>query len=66
MRKDLNPVLKKARQEGKLAFFNVEKLIIDGKIYRGPETRRFPFYGRVAKCVKQEKLSSKKLCWLKI
>lgn len=32
VRKVLHPVLKKARQEQKLAFFNVEKLIIDGKI----------------------------------
>ena len=47
IRKDLQPALKKARQEKKLAFFNVEKLIIDGRIYRGPETKRFPFYGRL-------------------
>lgn len=47
VRKDLQPVLKKAKQERKLAFFNVEKLIIDGKIYRGPETKRFSFYGRL-------------------
>ena len=47
IRKDLQPVLKKARQEKKLAFFNVEKLIIDGRIYRGPETKRFSFYGRL-------------------
>ena len=43
IRKDLQPALKKARQEKKLAFFNVEKLIIDGKIYRGPETNGFLF-----------------------
>ena len=47
VRKVLQPVLKKARQERKLAFFNVEKLIIDGKIDHGPETKRFPFYGRL-------------------
>ena len=47
VRKELQPVLKKARQERKLAFFNIEKLIIDGRMYHGLETKRFPFYGRL-------------------
>ena len=47
IRKDLQPVLKKARSEQKTAFFNVEKLIIDGVVYRGPETKRFPIYSRL-------------------
>lgn len=45
--KDLQPVLKKVRQERKLAFLNEEKLIINGKIYRKTETKPFPFYGRL-------------------
>ena len=47
IRKDLQPVLKKARSEQKTAFFNVEKLLINGVLYRGPETKRFPIYGRL-------------------
>ena len=34
VRKDLQPVLKGARQEKKPAFVNVEKLVIERKIYR--------------------------------
>jgi len=47
VRKALQPIRKKALQERKMAFFNVEKLIIDNKIYRGPETEPFPFYGNL-------------------
>ena len=47
IRKDLQPVLKNARSEQKTAFFKVEKLIIDGVVYRGPETKRFPIYGHL-------------------
>jgi len=47
IRKDLQPVLRKARSEQKAAFFNVEKLLINGVLYRGPETKRFPIYGRL-------------------
>ena len=43
IRKDLQPVLKKARSEQKTAFFNVEKLLINGFLYHGPETKRFQF-----------------------
>ena len=47
IRKALYPVLKKARQEKKMAFFNVEKLIVEGAVYHGPETKKFPLYGRI-------------------
>ena len=47
IRKDLQPVLKKARSEQKTAFFNVEKLLINGVLYRGPQNKRFPIYGRL-------------------
>lgn len=46
-RKDLQPVLKKAQSEQKSAFFNVEKLLINGVLYRGPETEYLPIYGRL-------------------
>ena len=45
MRKKLYPVLKAAKQEKRTAFFKVERLIIDGSLYRGPETIAFPLYG---------------------
>ena len=38
---------KQAREEKKLAFFNVEKLLIEGIVYHGPETKIFPHYGRI-------------------
>ena len=44
--KTLYPVLKKAKREKRKAFFNFDKLIIDGQIYRGKETKKLPFYGR--------------------
>ena len=47
IRKELQPVLKRARSDQKTAFFNVEKLLINGAVYRGPETKRFPIYGRL-------------------
>ena len=40
-------LLKKAKEEKKIAFFNVEKLIIENAVYRGPETKNFPLYGRI-------------------
>ena len=40
IRKELYPVLKQAKREHKTAFFNVEKLIIDKAVYRGPETKK--------------------------
>ena len=33
--------------EKKIAFFNVEKLVIEGIVYHGPETKTFPHYGRI-------------------
>ena len=46
-RKKLYPVLKAAKQEKRTAFFKVERLIIDGSLYRGPETIAFPLYGHL-------------------
>ena len=47
IRRELYPVLKKAKSDHKTAFFNVEKLIIDKAVYRGPETKHFTLYGRI-------------------
>jgi len=47
IRKELYPVLKQAKRDHKSAFFNVEKLIIDKAVYRGPETTKFTLYGRI-------------------
>ena len=47
IRKELYPVLKQAKRNHKTAFFNVEKLIIDKAVYRGPETKNFTLYGRI-------------------
>ena len=47
IRKELYPVLKQAKRDHKTAFFNVEKLIIDKAVQRGPETRKFTLYGRL-------------------
>ena len=45
--KELLPVLRKAKKENAQAAFNVDKLIINGEIYRGPETKSLPFYVRI-------------------
>jgi len=37
--KDLYPVLKTAKQEKRVTYFKVEKLIIDGSLSRGPEKK---------------------------
>ena len=47
VRKLLYPILKAAKREKKNAYFNVEKLIINGALYRGEETSQFSFYGRL-------------------
>ena len=47
IRKELHPVLKQAKRDHKMAFFNVERLIIDKAVYRGPETRKFTLYGQI-------------------
>ena len=47
IRKELLPVLRKAKKENAQAAFNVDKLIINGQIYRGPETKSLPFYARI-------------------
>ena len=43
----LYPVLKKAKQEKNTAFFKVDRLIINGQVYRGIETNNLPFYGSI-------------------
>ena len=40
---------KKAKQDKQKAFFNFDKLIINGQIYRGKETKDLPFYCKMAK-----------------
>jgi len=45
IRRKLYPVLKAAKREKKEAYFKVEKLFINGSLYRGPETALFPLYG---------------------
>ena len=47
MRKKLYPVLKATMQEKRTAFFKVERLIIDGSLYRGPEAIAFLLYGHL-------------------
>ena len=47
MRKALLPVLKKAKREKVSASFNVDRLVINGQIYRGPKTENFPFSAKV-------------------
>ena len=47
VRKKLYPILKAAKNEKKTAYFSVERLIINGTVYRGPETTNIPFYGRL-------------------
>ena len=43
----LYPVLKRAKQAKQTAFFKVDKLTINGHIYRGEETRNLPHYGLI-------------------
>ena len=47
--KTLYPVLKKAKRDQKKAFFNFDKLIIEGQLYRGKETKNLPSYGNIMK-----------------
>lgn len=47
IRRKLYPVLKTAKKEKKNAFFNVDKLIIEGSVYRGSETSNLSLYGRI-------------------
>lgn len=43
----LYPVLKKAKREKQQAFFKVDKLIINGQVYKGKETDNLPYYGLI-------------------
>lgn len=47
IRRKLQPVFKAAKQANKTAFFNVDRLIIDGEVYRGEETKDLPYYGKI-------------------
>ena len=48
--KEVDVVRKMLRKrQKKAAYFNVEKLIIDGALYRGEETSQFSFYERLMK-----------------
>ena len=47
MRKALIPVLGKAKREKASALFNVDRLVINGQIYYGPETENSPFLAKV-------------------
>ena len=47
MRKALLPVLKDAKKRKIPAAFNVDRLIVNGQTYRGPETEKFPFYAKI-------------------
>ena len=43
----LYPVLKKAKQAKQSAYFKVDKLIINGQVYRGKETENLEHYGAI-------------------
>ena len=47
MHKKLYPILKAAKAQKKKAFFNVDKLIIEGQVYREKETKDLPVYRKV-------------------
>lgn len=47
MPKKLYLVLKTAKVQKKRAFFNVDKLIIEGQVYQGKETKDLPPNGKV-------------------
>ena len=47
--KALYPVLKIVRRNQQRVYFNFDKLIIDGRIYRGKETKELPFDGNISK-----------------
>ena len=44
---NLYPILKKAKQKKQTAYFKVDKLIINGQIYRGEETTNLSYYGLI-------------------
>lgn len=50
IRKALMPILKKANQDKKNASFNVDKLIMNGQVYCGPETKKLPLYAKIMSC----------------
>ena len=52
--KTLYPVLREAKKNNQAATFKVDKLIINGQIYRGPETYTLPFYNSIMRGSKFE------------
>ena len=54
IRKALYLLLKKAKQDKKKAFFNIEKLVVDNVVYDGPESKKFPLYGCIMSNVNSE------------
>ena len=51
---NLVTILKKAKKDKKKASFNVEKLIIENAVYRGPETKTFRFMVQLWKAATPE------------
>ena len=47
MHKKLYPILKAVKAQKQKAFFNFNKLIIQGQVYRGKETKDLSLYGKV-------------------
>ena len=43
----LYPILKKAKQAKQSAYFKVDKLIINGQVYRGKETENLEYYSAI-------------------
>ena len=43
----LYPILKNAKQAKQSAYFKVDKLIINGQVYRGKETENLEHYGAI-------------------
>ena len=47
IRKTLYPVMKNAKRNNQKAFFSVDRLLINGQVYGGPEILDLPFYGSI-------------------
>ena len=54
--KTLYPILREAKRNNQPATFKVDKLIINGQLYRGPKTFMLPFYNSVVRESKLENL----------
>lgn len=47
IRKAIYPHLKEAKRDKRKAYFNVDRLIIDGEVYWGEETENLPYYASI-------------------